>query len=231
MKRDATHELQSFLKISDSTYTQFASIREKLHAGVRESQSKVLGDVLSDLSCEIIEQVFSVLLKDEQDNSTMTQKQRYESEKVLQQILDTFRKYMPWSVSFFGNERLLPLVDYMTSLMKEREQDVYITYPITPQLVQQAQTLTEQIREGNMQSVEKAFQTLIQIVDLGVTSLVREPKKRLKFNLVVDKTLNGVINMTTHLGYKRLEKLGTQVDQTTATHYINHFLAFMHQAA
>ncbi|CAI3124265.1 hypothetical protein ACG9XX_08800 [Acinetobacter baumannii] len=220
-----------FLKISDSTYTQFASIREKLHAGVRESQSKVLGDVLSDLSCEIIEQVFSVLLKDEQDNSTMTQKQRYESEKVLQQILDTFRKYMPWSVSFFGNERLLPLVDYMTSLMKEREQNVYITYPITPQLVQQAQTLTEQIREGNMQSVEKAFQTLIQIVDLGVTSLVREPKKRLKFNLVVDKTLNGVINMTTHLGYKRLEKLGTQVDQTTATHYINHFLAFMHQAA
>ncbi|MDC5388048.1 hypothetical protein OHW71_14950 [Acinetobacter baumannii] len=220
-----------FLKISDSTYIQFASIREKLHAGVRESQSKVLGDVLSDLSCEIIEQVFSVLLKDEQDNSTMTQKQRYESEKVLQQILDTFRKYMPWSVSFFGNERLLPLVDYMTSLMKEREQEVYITYPITPQLVQQAQTLTEQIREGNMQSVEKAFQTLIQIVDLGVTSLVREPKKRLKFNLVVDKTLNGVINMTTHLGYKRLEKLGTQVDQTTATHYINHFLAFMHQAA
>ncbi|MFX5542674.1 hypothetical protein ABTD71_25170, partial [Acinetobacter baumannii] len=197
-----------FLKISDSTYTQFASIREKLHAGVRESQSKVLGDVLSDLSCEIIEQVFSVLLKDEQDNSTMTEKQRYESEKVLQQILDTFRKYMPWSVSFFGNERLLPLVDYMTSLMKEREQEVYITYPITPQLVQQAQTLTEQIREGNMQSVEKAFQTLIQIVDLGVTSLVREPKKRLKFNLVVDKTLNGVINMTTHLGYKRLEKLG-----------------------
>ncbi|MFW6559254.1 hypothetical protein [Acinetobacter baumannii] len=220
-----------FLKISDSTYTQFASIREKLHAGVRESQSKVLGDVLSDLSCEIIEQVFSVLLKDEQDNSTMTQKQRYESEKVLQQILDTFRKYMPWSVSFFGNERLLPLVDYMTSLMKEREQEVYITYPITPQLVQQAQTLTEQIREGNMQSVEKAFQTLIQIVDLGVTSLVREPKKRLKFNLVVDKTLNGVINMTTHLGYKRLEKLGTQVDQMTATHYINLFLAFMHQAA
>ncbi|MDC5140045.1 hypothetical protein NRA28_10220 [Acinetobacter baumannii] len=220
-----------FLKISDSTYTQFASIREKLHAGVRESQSKVLGDVLSDLSCEIIEQVFSVLLKDEQDNSTMTQKQRYESEKVLQQILDTFRKYMPWSVSFFGNERLLPLVDYMTSLMKEREQEVYITYPITPQLVQQTQTLTEQIREGNMQSVEKAFQTLIQIVDLGVTSLVREPKKRLKFNLVVDKTLNGVINMTTHLGYKRLEKLGMQVDQTTATHYINHFLAFMHQAA
>lgn len=220
-----------FLKISDSTYTQFESIRQKLHDGVSQSQAKPLGDVLSDLSCEIIEQVFSVLLQQGQGSTTMSPKQQAESEKVVQQVLETFRKYMPWSVSFFGNERLLPLVDYMTALMKERGQQVYITYPVTLQLVQQAQNLTEQIRDGNMQSIAAAFETLIQIVDLGVTSLVREPKKRLKFNLVVDKTLNGVINMTTHLGYKRLEKLGTQVDQTTATHYINHFLAFMHQAA
>ncbi len=176
MKRDATHELQSFFKdFRFNLYPICFNSREITCWGKRKPVESI-GDVLSDLSCEIIEQVFSVLLKDEQDNSTMTQKQRYESEKVLQQILDTFRKYMPWSVSFFGNERLLPLVDYMTSLMKEREQEVYITYPITPQLVQQYQTLTEQIREGNMQSVEKAFQTLIQIVDLGVTSLVREPK-------------------------------------------------------
>ena len=83
---------------------------------------------------------------------------------------------MPWSVSFFGNERLLPLVDYMTSLMKEQGQQVYITYPVTLQLVQQAETLTQQIRDGNMQSITAAFETLIQIVDLGVTSLVREPK-------------------------------------------------------
>ena len=52
----------------------------------------------------------------------------------------------------------------------------FILHTRSPLNLQQAQTLTEQIREGNMQSVEKAFQTLIQIVDLGVTSLVREPK-------------------------------------------------------
>ena len=108
----------------------------------------------------------------------MSPKQQAESEKVIQQVLETFRKYMPWSVSFFGNERLLPLVDYMTSLMKEQGQQVYITYPVTLQLVQQAETLTQQIRDGNMQSITAAFETLIQIVDLGVTSLVREPKKR-----------------------------------------------------
>ena len=72
------------------------------------------------------------------------------------------------------------------------------------------------------------FQTLIQIVDLGVTSLIREPKKCLNFNTVVDKTLNGVINMTAHLSYKRLEKIGNQVDANAATDCVNHFLAFMH---
>ena len=215
-----------FLNIHADTYARFAHIRTQLLQGSKDSQANALGTVLSEIACEVIEQVFMVLLQDNQHHSLTG-----ESEKVIQQILEAIRKYMPWSVSFFGNERLLPLVDYMTSLMKEQGQQVYITYPVTLQLVQQAETLTQQIRDGNMQSVAAAFDTLIQIVDLGVTSLVREPKKRLKFNLVVDKTLNGVINMTTHLGYKRLEKLGTQVDQTTATHYINHFLAFMHQAA
>ena len=53
----------------------------------------------------------------------------------------------------------------------------------------------------------------------------------LKFNFVVDKILNGVINMTTHLGYKRLEKLGSQLDHKAAINYIDYFLQFMrHQA-
>ncbi|MFV7444232.1 hypothetical protein ACNPMZ_16160 [Acinetobacter pittii] len=220
-----------FLKITDSTYTQFETIRQKLHEGGSQSQSKALGDVLSHLSCEIVEQVFSVLLQNNQNSGMMSAKQIAESEKVVQQILDTFRKYMPWSVSFFGNDRLQPLVEYMASLMKEHDRQIYVTYPVDTHLVQDVHTLTTQVQEGNLQNIAQAFQTLIQIVDLGVTNLVREPKKRLKFNLVVDKTLNGVINMTTHLGYKRLEKLGTQVDQTTAANYINHFLAFMHHAA
>ena len=73
--------------------------------------------------------------------------------------------------------------------------------------------------------------SVTDVIDVGVTHLIREPKKCLKFNFVVDKTLNGVINMTTHLGYKRLEKLGTQLDQQVAVIYVDYFLKFMrHQA-
>ncbi len=63
-----------------------------------------------------------------------------------------------------------------------------------------------------------------------MTCLIREPKKQLKFNVFIDKTLSGVIHMTTHLGYKRLEKIGTQLQKEQANAYIEHFMDFMQKA-
>ena len=100
---------------------------------------------------------------------------------------------------------------------------------VTPQLV-------ERIRR-NFEEEKIKIQILGCYMDLGNPddevrkNAVDTFKKCLKFNFVVDKTLNGVINMTTHLGYKRLEKLGTQLDQQVAVIYVDYFLKFMrHQA-
>lgn len=168
-----------------------------------------------------------MLYQQKQKNSVDAQKHVAESEKVVQQVLETMRKYMPWSVSFFSNERLIPLVNYFSDLLSEHNRQIYVRYELDPSLVQEAFAHIEKVREGQMSYVPKAFQVLTQIVDEGVTSLIRKPKKLLKFNLVVDKTLNGVIKMTTHLGYKRLEKLGEKIDSSTANEYIEHFLIFM----
>ena len=81
--------------------------------------------------------------------------------------------------------------------------------------------------KGNNSYVAPALKVFTQIVDQGVTSLVREPKKMLKFNLVVDKTLNGVINLTTQLGYKRFDKLMRIYDAQMMSQYFDHFLTFL----
>lgn len=49
----------------------------------------------------------------------------------------------------------------------------------------------------------------------------------LKFNVVVDKTLNGVIHLTTQLGYKRFDKLGSLYDADTMSYYFEQLLAFL----
>ena len=215
-----------FLNIHADTYARFAHIRAQLLQGSKESQANALGNVLSEMACEVIEQVFMVLLQENQHHS-----QTGESEKVIQQILEAIRKYMPWSVSFFGNERLVPLVEYLSKSIQLEDEKVYMTYPIEQQLAQQVKTSSQKLAGGDRHETVNALKLLTDVIDVGVTHLIREPKKCLKFNFVVDKTLNGVINMTTHLGYKRLEKLGTQLDQQVAVIYVDYFLKFMrHQA-
>ena len=215
-----------FLNIHADTYARFAHIRAQLLQGSKESQANALGNVLSEMACEVIEQVFMVLLQENQHHS-----QTGESEKVIQQILEAIRKYMPWSVSFFGNDRLVPLVEYLSKSIQLEDEKVYMTYPIEQQLAQQVKTSSQKLAGGDRHETVNALKLLTDVIDVGVTHLIREPKKCLKFNFVVDKTLNGVINMTTHLGYKRLKKLGTQLDQQVAVVYVDYFLKFMrHQA-
>ena len=215
-----------FLNIHADTYARFAHIRAQLLQGSKESQANALGNVLSEMACEVIEQVFMVLLQENQHHS-----QTGESEKVIQQILEAIRKYMPWSVLFFGNDRLVPVVEYLSKTIQLEDEKVYMTYPIEQQLAQQVKSSSQKLAGGDRHETVNALKLLTDVIDVGVTHLIREPKKCLKFNFVVDKTLNGVINMTTHLGYKRLEKLGTQLDQQVAVIYVDYFLKFMrHQA-
>ncbi|ENU25448.1 hypothetical protein [Acinetobacter modestus] len=216
------------LKINEVTYDKFETIRQQLNDGTSASQSRVLGEVLSEIACDIVEQVFSVLLIQNSQPTAISQKYKTESEKVIQQIIGAVRRYMPWSIALFGNDRLCPFVNYFSNMIKYHDQQVYVSYPIDRNLVQQAHALVAQIKNNEINDMADVFHTLIQIVDLGVTNLIREPKKCLNFNKVVDKTLNGVIHITAQLSYKRLEKMSNQVDSNTATDCVNHFLAFMH---
>ncbi|RLZ11166.1 hypothetical protein EAH57_01965 [Acinetobacter sp. 2JN-4] len=211
-----------YLNIHADTYARFAHIRTQLLQASKESQANALGSVLSEMACEVIEQVFMVLLHENQDYSKTG-----ESEKVIQQILEAVRKYMPWSISFFSNERLVPLVEYLSKTLLIEDDMIYMTYPVEQKLAEQVMTSAQKLAEGDSREIANALKRLTEVIDAGVTHLIREPKKCLKFNFVVDKTLNGVINMTTHLGYKRLEKLATQLDQQVAVTYVDYFLKFM----
>ncbi len=73
-------------------------IRQQLNEGTHESPSRVLGEVLSEIACDIVEQVFAVLLIQNRQPTQLTQKYTAESEKVIQQIIGAVRKYMPWSI-------------------------------------------------------------------------------------------------------------------------------------
>ncbi len=210
------------LKLKAETHQRFRQIHQQLNEGETESLAKPLGEVLTDISCEIVDQVFGEI-------SRLSTSGDRESDKVVQQILDTVRKYMPWSVSFFGNDRLIPMVNYLIEMAHEKDDQHYISYHVDHVLVVELLGCVEQVKSGNSQYISPALKAFTEMVDQGVTYLVREPKKMLKFNLVVDKTLNGVISLTTQMGYKRLEKLGAYYDAQETHRYFDHFLMFLNQ--
>ena len=208
------------LKLKPETYQQFQNIHTKLNNNDREPQSKYLGDNISNIACELIDQAFGSLVNQSSSKDG-------DSEKVLKQVKDTITKYMPWSVSFFGNDRLLPMVNHVNGLMKRKNDQGYITYPVDKVVVEELLGCAEQLKQGNTAYVKPGLKAFTQVVDQGVTSLIREPKKLLKFNMVVNKTLDGVISLTTGIGYKRFDKLSSIYDAQTIGKYFDHFVAFL----
>lgn len=208
------------LKLKPETYQQFQNIHTKLNNNDREPQSKYLGDNISNIACELIDQAFGSLVNQSSSKDG-------DSEKVLKQVKDAITKYMPWSVSFFGNDRLLPMVNHVNGLMKRKNDQGYITYPADKVVVEEILGCAEQLKQGNTAYVKPGLKAFTQVVDQGVTSLIREPKKLLKFNMVVNKTLDGVISLTTQLGYKRFDKLSSIYDAQTIGKYFDHFVAFL----
>ena len=208
------------LKLKPETYQQFQNIHTKLNNNDREPQSKYLGDNISNIACELIDQAFGSLVNQSSSKDG-------DSEKVLKQVKDAITKYMPWSVSFFGNDRLLPMVNHVNGLMKRRNDQGYITYPVDKVVVEELLGCAEQLKQGNTAYVKLGLKAFTQVVDQGVTSLIREPKKLLKFNMVVNKTLDGVISLTTGIGYKRFDKLSSIYDAQTIGKYFDHFVAFL----
>ena len=208
------------LKLKPETYQQFQNIHTKLNNNDREPQSKYLGDNISNIACELIDQAFGSLVNQSSSKDG-------DSEKVLKQVKDAITKYMPWSVSFFGNDRLLPMVNHVNGLMKRRNDQGYITYTVNKVVVEELLGCAEQLKQGNTAYVKLGLKAFTQVVDQGVTSLIREPKKLLKFNMVVNKTLDGVISLTTGIGYKRFDKLSSIYDAQTIGKYFDHFVAFL----
>ncbi|RKG32811.1 hypothetical protein [Acinetobacter tianfuensis] len=209
-----------FLKIQPETHQRFMGIYQKINDNNPDSVAKPLGDTLADIACDIIDQVFGNMAK-------MSSSNDHESEKIIQQVTEMTRKYMPWSVSFFGNDRLKPMVNYLYEMTVDQNSDTFVTYPVDNALIAELMGCVEQMKQGNNQYVPTALKAFTEVVDQGVTHLVRKPKKMLKFNVVVDKTLNGVINLTTQLGYKRFDKLGSMYDAAQISLYFDHFVGFI----
>lgn len=218
-----------YLQVDAQSYQKFLQIRSQLNDGVKQKQAHDLGAVLADVAVQIIQQVFIALIEQQKRRIRKPEGHKIaeDSEKVVEHVLHAIQKYLPWAIALLSNARLQPVVNYFDTLIEQKSHQVYVKYLVDDVLVAQTQAAIRRVQNGEKAAIPEAFACLIQVIDLGVKQLIHTPKDILKFNFVMDKTLNGVIQVSCNLAYKRLEGLGKEVDLASAPYYIDHFLTFL----
>jgi len=219
--------------IKQQTYQELKLITQSLNNGQKKDLAKQLGQAFTEMSCQVLDQVFGALLE-EQRNKVLDEngkKKLKEAEQIFDQIEGALKKYMPWSISFFSNDRLKPVANHILKKFEDSQaNEVIMFYQLDRNLGEDASKNIQKVINGDTSALPVTLNNLVKIIDLGISEFIRDPKTLLKFNFVVDKTLNGVINMITSTGYKRLEKVGEEYNPQNvekAQYYAQHFKKFL----
>ncbi|MEC7118497.1 MAG: hypothetical protein VXW65_01160 [Pseudomonadota bacterium] len=218
------------IPLTDTLYQRIQTLCTGLHQA-KPSLSQEAGHLMSEVACQIVDEVFLTLVQRFQQASDSPTYQ--DSIKTIEEVKAVMRKYLSWAIGLFSNERLSPVADYYQSIIHPAvvrgRAAPYLVFALPANVAQAAHQSLEDLQQRRVPNAVAAIEGLIQVIDVGIDQLLKEPKRLLKFNLVVDKTLNGVINMTTSMSYKSLRKLGAHLEQPLFDPLVEHLQAFLVQ--
>ncbi|MFC3902690.1 hypothetical protein SAMN05421749_103450 [Acinetobacter marinus] len=219
------------LHIQDQTFRTLEELNTRITHGYGKDLSTDLGQVFTEITHQVLDQVFLALIQSNKLQPELAE-HAFEAEKALDHIRAQLQKYMPWAVGMLSNDRLVPVSNHMlTHFDLSHSHHSLLCYAVPTHLVQDLFTSVERIQQGDQLAVDVMLKHLIEVIDLGVTEFIRKPKTMLKFNFVVDKTLNGVIHLVTSLGYKRIAHMAQYASPQLAIRYATHFQQFIYADA
>ncbi len=138
-----------------------------------------------------------------------------EGSAVVRDIRDKLLHYLGWASPFFGNDRLPPAVEHYFALFRDLNIDgdliPHITIAISPELRARADALLPDLMAGQAKDMSACISVFNDIILEALDTLLVRPKDLMKFNFVVNKTLNGVISLMTTLTTRSLEKAGADM--------------------
>lgn len=211
-----------------------AGLDDRLSAGVRAPQAELAGKLITDASCDLVDEFFGTLLEQiakEHPHAAGVA----EARSVLDDVKGNLRHYLGWVTSFFGNERIAPVVKHyrslMTTLPVQNEHRAHLAFALSPGLASEAVQSLDTLRTGGPEDARAGVEVLIRVLDEALVPLLFIPKERMKFNFVVNKTLDGVISVTKALVRKKLRKLGEHLPREHYGTVTDHLAKFLHVQA
>ena len=206
-------------------------IHQKLKAGSRESQATAAADTLG-LAINTLVDAFLAQLLRELAAAHPEHKLYKDALTVVEDIQGKVQHYLGWLTRFLSNERMTVVAaKYLTMiqpLVATQPQREFLAVSIEPLLAAHARKTIAVLRSGESVDVRAGIEVLISIVDAVLVNFVYEPKRLMRFNLIVDKTLDGAIYMIKGLAFRQLRALGERLPVAHLPVFLDHLEHFFH---
>jgi hypothetical protein len=215
--------------VDQKTADDLAYLVAQAKSGLSDADKKLSVAMLTEVYCALLDTCFGELLK--QVNEKHDIKTLAEAQSVIEEIQSKARHYMGWISGFLATEKVVKVIHHFDSLVVKAEpgsdQAHFLKLPISLALAEKAALNLTSLINGSSTNIEQGIDILIEATDAAIVHVVEDPKRIMKFNLVVDKTLGGVIVLLKGVGYKIIRKLGKQLPEDTYAMVATHLGSFV----
>ncbi len=190
---------------------------------------KLLGiELLIEAYCDLVDTCFVGLINEIQ--RTHESKDLTEAHRILDEIKDKARHYLRWIATFIAKDRLPPVIEHFYRLMHTLDiggTKPFMAFNLSPTTAVEIKRVVTTLEAGTATDFNDAIEMLILVIEEVMVPLVIEPKELMKFNFVVNKTLDGVIALVRVLFKRMLRKLAPKLPQTLYPQIAAHLKTFL----
>ncbi len=191
-------------------------------------EDKILGvRLLTAVYDELIDTCFLQILNDLGGGKSVS-KELSDAHRTIGEVKEKAQHYLLWMAGFISNKRLAPVIAHFYAMLHQDEDgQPVVVFPLSNDLGAEISRVVADLSDGHAENFNDASALIIRIFEESMIPLAIVPKNLMKFNFVVDKTLNGIISLVQILIKRMLHKLSPKIQSKNYPKIAAHLQTFL----
>ncbi len=207
----------------------FEALYQRTRMTVSDADKKLGLELLIEANCDLIDSGLVTLLN---ELSRMDPTLKFDDTQVkVEEVKAKARHYIQWVGGYIANDRLPPVIEHYHTMMHRldlgTDMKPYLAFNITPEFAADLQRVLRSLAEGSADDLDEVVELLVRALEETMKPLFMTPKDLMKFNYVVDKTLNGVIALVVSIYKRMLRKTIPKVPRELYPRVAEHLSTFV----
>jgi hypothetical protein len=188
---------------------------------------KFLGiELLTDAYFDLIDTCFVRII--EKIGSSTHSKELSDAHKTIDEVKNKARHYLHWIAGYLANDRIPPVIAHFHAMTQQDDDGrAYMAFKLSDGLAAEIKRVVAILADGHADNFDDGSALIIKVIEEAMVPLAIEPKNLMKFNFVVDKTLNGVIALVEMLLKRMLHKLSPKIPREIYPEIAAHLQTFL----